>query len=152
MSEAERPRRWPPFVAGAALLALFVLKMSGGRAGGVESMSKCGHDEDDVVALMALAELASGTLVLLPSTRRLGAFAGLVTMTAAAGWSLYAGLVARIDMKGCRCFGAFDAPWWVHFLVAAVVAVPLWLTLSDASARRRLVFRRSATSRQSAVP
>ena len=85
--------------------------------------------------LTALAELAAGGTTLLPPTRRIGAFVGLLTMIVAAALALYAG-IAGCDMNGCRCFGPIHAPWWVHVVVAVAVAAPLAMTCSDMSARR----------------
>jgi len=149
MSDADRaPRAWPPLVGGFALLALFALKLvaDDDRHGhGKSLLSLCENEWDAYWPLMGMAELAAGVTTLIPATRRQGSFVGLLAMIVAAALSIYAG-VARIPMKGCRCLGPFDAPWWVHFLVAAAVAVPLAMTLSDERARRPFVRRARAES------
>jgi hypothetical protein len=112
---------WASPLAAGLLLGLLALKAVHVREHRHSILSLCEDDFAVANFWMGLAELSGGLCLFAPSQRVAGATIGLTAMTCAAGYSLWAG-IARISLAGCGCFGPFDAPWWVHFLVASAVA------------------------------
>jgi hypothetical protein len=99
----------------------------------------CGDDGSWARANMAMtsAELSTGLLALLPRTRLVGAWLGASLMSATALFALWADYEG-VSWRSCHCFGAIEAPWRVHFLLALAVAAVL-----AAAAVREATFRAS---------
>jgi hypothetical protein len=139
--------RWPwaPAVAAGVLLALVALKAVGPEdepAGASHRRSLLTLCSDPWLlpnALMVLGETSGAIALSARAWRPVGAAIGLLTMSCAALFSVYAG-IAHVDLSGCGCFGPFDAPWWVHLAVAVAAAVPCAFALPSAprpSSQRR---------------
>ena len=128
---------WAPAVAAGVLLGLVALKALSpedrlSAAGHSRSiMSLCFDEWAAPNAIMALGETSAALALCSRAWRPVGAAIGLLTMSCATLFSAYAG-VARIDLSGCGCFGPFDAPWWVHLVVAVAAAVPCAFALPSA--------------------
>lgn len=115
--------RWAMALACAFLLTLAFLKLARpSLRSGSSLMSLCSDPWAETNALMGLAAAAAGIGLFFSSQRRRAACLGLLTMTIAAGSSVWAG-ITKTSLTGCGCLGSLDAPWWTHFLVAAVVSV-----------------------------
>jgi hypothetical protein len=107
---------WTALVAGGVLLWLAALKIPGLH------YFKCPDPWGPANVGMSAAELWTGLLTLLPATRLVGAAGGAALMGGAAVFA-WRQSEDGIPWRGCGCFGAVDAPWSVHFVVALVIAV-----------------------------
>ena len=127
---------WARFVAAAILFGLVALKSvrpdaAAGEPGHRHSvLSLCGDPWLLPNALMGLGEAAAAVALCARAWRPIGAALGVFTMSCAALFSVYAGL-ARVQLNGCGCFGPFDAPWWIHLIVAVTALLPCALALAS---------------------
>ena len=115
-----------PYVAALLLLALVVLKLVGGEdqpPGHMHSvLDLCDHPWRGPNTVMGIGEIAAALNLFVAPRRIIGAVLGLSAMSCAGLFSIYAGLT-HVNLAGCGCFGPFDAPWWVHLVVSATVAL-----------------------------